>query len=46
MVSRAIELAGGLNSIYRGQTVLIKPNLTYGDPLICTHPEVIRGIIL
>lgn len=46
MVSRAIDLAGGLTTIYPGQTVVIKPNLTYGDASICTHVEVIRGIVL
>lgn len=44
-VSRAIALAGGLNTILQGQTVVIKPNLTYQSAEICTHVEVIRGVI-
>lgn len=46
MVSRAMALAGGLDTISRGQTVLIKPNISAGLKSVCTNPEVIRGIIL
>ncbi len=48
MVSRAIELAGGLGEIRSGDTVVIKPNLTTGYTLetrVTTHPEVLRAVI-
>ena len=48
MVNRAIELAGGLGEIRRGDTVVIKPNLTTGYSLpsrVTTHPEVLRSVI-
>ena len=47
-VKRAIELAGGLNEIQSGDTVVIKPNLTTGYTLatrVTTHPEVLRAVI-
>lgn len=47
-VKRAIELAGGLNEIQNGETVVIKPNLTTGYTLatrVTTHPEVLRAVI-
>lgn len=47
-VNRAIELAGGLDEIQRGEKVLIKPNLTTGHKLqtrVTTHPEVLRAVI-
>ncbi len=48
MVNRAIELAGGLDEIRNGDTVVIKPNLTTGYSLpsrVTTHPEVLRAVI-
>ena len=46
MVRDAISLAGGLNDITNGQTVVIKPNITAkGSRPIYTHPEVIRAVI-
>jgi uncharacterized protein (DUF362 family) len=48
-VNRAIELAGGLNEIQSGDTVVIKPNLTTGYTLatrVTTHPEVLRAVIM
>ena len=47
-VNRAIELAGGLDEIRNGDTVVIKPNLTTGYTLstrVTTHPEVLRTVI-
>jgi uncharacterized protein (DUF362 family) len=47
-VYRAIELAGGLNEIQSGDTVVIQPNLTTGyelAPRVTTHPEVQRAVI-
>ena len=49
MVNRAIELAGGLDEIRSGDTVVIKPNLTTGYELetrVTTHPEVLRAVIM
>lgn len=49
MVRSAVELAGGLDEINAGDTVLIKPNITYYDnpnnPRITTTPEVLRTVI-
>ena len=48
MVERAIELAGGLDEIRSGDTVVIKPNLTTGytfNVRVTTHPEVLRAVI-
>lgn len=49
MVRTAVGLAGGLNEIRIGETVLIKPNITYYDdpsnPRITTTPEVLRAVI-
>ncbi len=48
MVNRAIEMAGGLEEIDHGDTVVIKPNLTTGFRLrsrVTTHPEVLRAVI-
>jgi uncharacterized protein (DUF362 family) len=47
-VNRAIELAGGLDEIRNGDSVVIKPNLTTGYTLstrVTTHPEVLRAVI-
>ena len=48
-VNRAIDLAGGLDDIQPGDTVLIKPNMTACIPSangrITTHPEVVRAVI-
>jgi len=47
-VERAIELAGGLDEIKSGDTVMIKPNLTTGYAVatrVTTHPELLRGVI-
>lgn len=49
MVRSAVGLAGGLDEIRSGDTVLIKPNITsYDDPSnprITTTPEVMRAVI-
>lgn len=49
MVRSAVDLAGGLGEIRMGDTVLIKPNITYYDdpsnPRITTTPEVLRSVI-
>jgi uncharacterized protein (DUF362 family) len=46
MVSRAIELAGGLKNLSPGKVVLIKPNVNSNDSYpATTNPEVIRSII-
>ncbi len=45
-VRKAVELAGGLNSIKSGQTVLIKPNVNSGHPYpASTNPEVLHEVI-
>jgi len=45
-VRKAVELAGGLDSIKSGQTVLIKPNVNSGDPHpASTNPEVLHEVI-
>ncbi len=50
-VREAVEAAGGLGEIERGQSVLIKPNMcgpAIKDKIpgrITTHPEVIRAVI-
>ena len=47
MVRAAIDLAGGLEDISHGDTVVIKPNITWSRFLITdrafTHPEVLPG---
>ena len=49
MVRTAVELAGGLNDIKAGDTVVLKPNITSYDnpdnPRITTSPEVLRAVI-
>lgn len=49
MTLKAIHLAGGLDEIQEGETVVIKPNLvTSSDVLgnrVTTHPEVLRAVI-
>lgn len=50
MVMRAIEIAGGLGEINKGDTVVIKPNLVLGlestlSHRVFTHPEVLRSVI-
>ncbi len=45
-VRRAVELAGGMNFIREGQTVLIKPNVTGAvDNPATTSPEVLYAVI-
>ncbi len=47
-VKRAIELIGGITRfVKKGDTVLIKPNLTRvtSEPHVCTSPEVVRAVI-
>ena len=48
-VNRAIDLAGGLDAIQPGDSVLIKPNMTACIPSangrITTHPEVVQAVI-
>ena len=50
-VLEAVEAAGGIDEIERGQTVMIKPNMcgpAVGDKIpgrITTNPEVIRAVI-
>lgn len=45
-VRKAVELAGGMDFIRSGQTVLIKPNVNTGDPYPgSTSPEVLYEII-
>jgi uncharacterized protein (DUF362 family) len=45
-VATAIGLAGGLGAIKKGDTVVIKPNLTGFSETYVTHPSVLKGIIL
>jgi uncharacterized protein (DUF362 family) len=46
LVRKAVELAGGLDFIKQGDSVLIKPNLNSGDPHpASTNPEVIYEVI-
>ena len=50
MVGTAIDLAGGIDEINSGDTVVIKPNIVYpGSSNIacrfCTNPEVLRSVI-
>ena len=45
-IEKAVALAGGLDFIRKGSTVLIKPNFNTGDPHpASTNPEVIRHVI-
>jgi len=45
-VGKAIELAGGMDFIQPGQTVLIKPNVNSGDAYpASTNPEVLYEVI-
>jgi uncharacterized protein (DUF362 family) len=45
-VRKAVELAGGMDFIQSGQTVLIKPNVNTGDPYpASTNPEVLHEVI-
>ena len=50
-VMTAIELGGGLSEINYGDTVVIKPNITFkanpefGDIRIVTSPDVLRAVI-
>jgi len=45
-VRTAVELAGGLDAIKGGQTVLIKPNVNSGDAHpASTNPEVLHEVI-
>jgi len=45
-VRKAVELAGGMDFIRKGQTVLIKPNVNTGDAYPgSTNPEVLYEII-
>jgi len=48
-VRSAIDLAGGLDDIKSGDTVVIKPNITGPEILlparIYTHPKVLQGVI-
>ena len=47
-VNKAIELAGGLEEIQSGESVVIKPNLTTAYTFktrVTTHPEVLRAVI-
>jgi uncharacterized protein (DUF362 family) len=50
MVFTAIEMAGGLEAIQPGETVVIKPNMVAtwglgGPGRSVTHPEVLRAVI-
>ncbi|MDJ0764288.1 MAG: DUF362 domain-containing protein [Myxococcota bacterium] len=49
MVRTAIDLAGGLDEIKHGDSVVVKPNITGPDFLfparVYTHPEVLRAVI-
>ncbi|MCP4135011.1 MAG: DUF362 domain-containing protein [bacterium] len=49
MVRRAVELAGGLDEIKQGDTVLLKPNLVSrsgsGSTRITTNPLVVQAVI-
>jgi uncharacterized protein (DUF362 family) len=49
MVRNAVALAGGLNEIQPGDTVVIKPNITVANPAmgapVATNTEVIRAVI-
>jgi len=46
LVRKAVELAGGLDFIREGDSVLIKPNLNTGDPYpASTNPEVVYEVI-
>ena len=46
LVRKAVELAGGMDFINKGDSVLIKPNLNTGDPPpASTNPEVVREVI-
>jgi len=45
-VRKAVELAGGMDFIQKGQTVLIKPNVNTGNAYPgSTNPEVLYEII-
>ena len=45
-VQKAVELAGGMEFVQRGQTVLVKPNVNKGDAYpASTNPEVLYEII-
>ena len=45
-VRKAVELAGGMDFIQPGHTILIKPNVNTGDPYpASTNPEVLYEII-
>lgn len=45
-VRDAVEMAGGMDFIRSGQTVLIKPNVNTGDPYpASTNPEVVLEVI-
>ena len=45
-VRDAVELAGGMDFIRSGQTVMIKPNVNTGDPYpASTNPEVLLEVI-
>ena len=46
LVRKAVELAGGMDFIKEGDSVLIKPNLNTGDPHpASTNPEVVYEVI-
>ena len=46
LVRKAVELAGGMGFIKKGDSVLIKPNLNTGDPPpASTNPEVVYEVI-
>ncbi len=46
LVRKAVKLAGGMDFINKGDSVLIKPNLNTGDPPpASTNPEVVREVI-
>jgi uncharacterized protein (DUF362 family) len=46
LVKKAVGLAGGLDFINKGDTVLIKPNLNTGDPFpASTNPAVVYEVI-
>ena len=46
LVRKAVDLAGGMDFINKGDSVLIKPNLNTGDPPpASTNPEVVREVI-
>lgn len=45
-VRKAVDLAGGMDFIQSGQTVLIKPNVNTGDPWpASTNPEVVHEVV-